>query len=97
MRCSNTYNFDITENYMALLACILTELSVDECISIVTLQNRRNKRRKHRKQRAEDKSRYKETYIFDIETKEMHKFENGKKAAQYVGLNPNAIGCYVSN
>ncbi|MBC8630291.1 hypothetical protein H8697_01020 [[Eubacterium] tenue] len=40
MKCCNTYDFDYTENYMALLACILNpKLSIGKAIKYITLED----------------------------------------------------------
>ena len=97
MKYSNMCDFDFTDNYMALLACIVTGLSVDKCVRKIALQNRRDQKKKSNKKRAGNKNGCKETYVFDIETGELHKFQSGKEAAQNFGLNPAGVGFYIQH
>lgn len=52
MKYSNMCDFEFTDNYMALLPCIVTGLSVDECVRKIALQNRRDQKKKSNKKRA---------------------------------------------
>nr|WP_195365995.1 hypothetical protein [[Eubacterium] tenue] len=96
MKYCNTYDFDYTENYMALLACIVSELTVDECVRKIALQHKRDQRKKSAK-RIGNKNGCKKTYVFDIEANEMHEFNSGKEAAQQFGMNPAGVGFYIQN
>lgn len=97
MQYSNAYEFDLNDNYMALLTYILSELTVDECVRKVALQNKRDQRKKPTKKRVGNKNGCKKTYVFDIQTEEMHEFESGKEAAKKFGMNPAGVGFYISN
>lgn len=97
MNYANACDFDLTDNYIALLACIISDATVDECVRKIALQSRRDERKKPSKPIKINKKQFKKTYVFDIDVGEIHEFESGKEAALKYGLSPSAVGFYIKN
>lgn len=97
MQYMNRCEFDFTDNYMALLACIVSELTVDESVRKIALQHKRDQRKKPIKKSGGNKNGCKRTYVFDIETGKIHEFDSGKEAAQQFGMNPAGVGFYIQH
>lgn len=97
MKYANTCDFDLTDNYIALLACIVSDLTVDQSVRKIALQSKKEGRKSPSKPIKVNKKMFKKTYVFDIKVKEMHGFESGKEAALKYGLSPSAVGFYIKN
>lgn len=96
MKYANTCDFDLTDNYIALLACIVSDLTVDQSVRMIALQSKKDGRKSPSKP-IDGKKNFKKTYVFDCEIRKMKEFESGKEAALTYGLNPSVVGFYIKN
>ena len=80
---------NLTFNYLALLGCIISEISIDHAIdTIICQKTRRNTSNGSRKQAVQ---------IIDILTNKEFEFTSQSAACNYLGMSKYIIGRYIDN
>lgn len=96
MNYSNTYDFDYTENYMALLACILNpKLTIGKAVKHIVLDNIKDSETKKTK-RTNQKHNYKVKVLDEVETKTIE-FDNLDDCCEFLNMRRADITTYIKN
>lgn len=96
MNYSNTYDFDYTENYMALLACILNpKLTIGKAIKHIVLENIKDSETKKTK-RTNQKHNYKVKVLDEVESKEIE-FDNLSDCCEFLNMRRADITTYIKH
>lgn len=92
----NTYDFDYTENYMALLACILNhKLTIGTAVKHIALDNiKESETRKYK--RTNQKHNYKIKVLDEVESKEIE-FNNLSDCCEFLNMRRSDITTYIKN
>ena len=89
MRYSNTYDFDFTENYMALLACILdSKLTPAMALKRIGIED-------DNKNKYNNNSKFRKIKIIDTLTNKELIFDSVYEAEKYTGINKVNIYVYI--
>lgn len=96
MNYTNTCDFDFTENYMALLACILNpKLSIGKAIRNITLDETKNSEGgEYRK--TKQKHNYKVKVLDEVENKEIE-FDNLSNCCEFLNMRRADITTYIKH
>lgn len=96
MNYSNTYDFDYTENYMALLACILNpKLTVGKAIKHIVLENIKDSETREYK-RTNQKHNYKVKVLDEVENKEIE-FDKLSDCCEFLNMRRADITTYIKH
>lgn len=105
MKYTNSVDFELMNNYKALLACIESEISVDKALRYIALEDIRSnsalnrgsvtRNRKNGGNITNNRTGAKQTYLIDLEEKTYKTFKSGKDAAIDIGMNPCGVGLYI--
>lgn len=96
MNYSNTYDFDYTENYMALLACILNpKLTIGKAVKHIVLENIKDFETKKTK-RTNQKHNYKVKVLDEVETKAIE-FNNLDDCCEFLNMRRADITTYIKH
>lgn len=96
MNYSNTYDFDYTENYMALLACILNpKLTIGKAVKHIVLENIKDSETREYK-RTNQKHNYKVKVLDEVESKEIE-FDNLDDCCEFLNMRRADITTYIKN
>ena len=98
MRYSNTYDFDFTENYMALLACILdSRLTIGQAIKYITLDDYRDTEGgNYKKVKRRQNHNYKVKVIDEVENKEIE-FDKIYDCCKFLNMRRADITTYIKH
>lgn len=95
MKFTNSYDFDFTENYMALLACILNKkLTVSKAISLIALQSVVDSRNGFKEPKGDElyKCRAK---VIDTQTNKEYVFNTLSDCCRFLNLDRKQITNYI--
>lgn len=98
MKYYNSYDFNLTENYMALLACILNpNLSIGKVIKHITLYNPKDDKGGHyRKVKPKQNHNYKVKVLDEVENKEME-FDSLDDCCKFLDMRSADITTYINH
>ncbi|MBN8046916.1 hypothetical protein J0A94_03680 [Paraclostridium bifermentans] len=94
---TNTCDFELTDNYMALLACILNpKLSIGKAVKYITLEDVKDKNGGEYRQpsKPRKKHRYRVKVIDEVENKE-YDFDNLTDCCEFLNIRRADITTYI--
>lgn len=102
MKFTNEKDFLYMDNYKALLACIISEISVDKAVRMIALQKIGYRGRnsgeiptqlttRKRSYKRNRKGRTVETYVIDELDGKVWKFKTSKEAAEKIDVTPSTV------
>ncbi|CEQ04110.1 group I intron endonuclease [[Clostridium] sordellii] len=98
MHYTNTCDFELTANYMALLACILNpKLSIGKAIKCITLDDPKDaEAREYRKVKPKQNHNYKVKVLDEVENKEIE-FDNLSNCCEFLNMRRADITTYIKH
>lgn len=98
MNYTNTCDFELTANYMALLACILNpKLSIGKAIKCITLDNSKDAEvGEYRKVKPKQNHNYKVKVLDEFENKEIE-FDNLSDCCEFLNMRRADITTYIKH
>lgn len=98
MNYTNTYDFDLTDNYMALLACILDpSLSIGKAVKYIALDDSKDPEGgDYRKVKPKQNHNYKVKVLDEVENKEIE-FDKLSDCCEFLNMRRADITTYIKH
>ncbi|MDU6113792.1 MAG: NUMOD1 domain-containing DNA-binding protein [Paeniclostridium sordellii] len=98
MNYTNTCDFDLTDNYMALLACILDpKLSIGKAVKYIALDDSKDPEGgDYRKVKPKQNHNYKVKVLDEVENKEIE-FDNLSNCCEFLNMRRADITTYIKH
>ncbi|GIM32743.1 hypothetical protein [Paraclostridium bifermentans] len=99
MNYTNSCDFELTDNYMALLACILNpQLSIGKAVKYITLEDVKDKKGGEYRQpsKARQSQKYRVKVIDEVENKE-YDFDNLTDCCEFLNIRRADITTYIKH